>query len=70
MAENFENEENSIFSITTSYTSLPTANALIPINPVKIPFYYMGSVLPSDQRVERNDVMQPWRTIESSFEYL
>lgn len=52
------------------YTSLLTANALVPINPMKIPSYYIGSMLTSDQRLERNDFMQPWENVESSLEYL
>lgn len=70
MSKNIESENDSIFSLIKKYTSLPTASGLVPINPVKIPSYYMGSVLTSDQRFERNNAMQPWQNIESSLEYL
>jgi hypothetical protein len=74
MLENQETENNSVFSyinnFLNSYTSLPTADALVPINPIRMPSYYIGSMLISDQRLERNDFMQPWENIESSLEYL
>lgn len=70
MAENSETENGSIFSWINNYLSLPTANALVPINPSRIPSYWVGSVLTSDQKLERNDAMQPWENLESSLEYL
>ena len=58
-----ETENNSVFSYINNfinrYTSLPTADALVPINPTRMPSYYIGSTLTSDQRLERNDFMQP-----------
>nr|WPV76535.1 hypothetical protein [Naviculales sp.] len=72
--ENQEAEDNSIFSYINKFinlhTSLPTAEKLVPINPTRTPSYYGGSVLTSDQRLERNDFMQPWENLESSMEYL
>ena len=69
-----EIENNSVFSSINNfinrYTTLPTADALVPINPTRIPSYYLGSMLTSDQRLERNDFMQPWENVESSLEYL
>lgn len=62
--QNQETESNSVFSCINNfinrYTSLPTATALIPISPTRMPSYYIGSILTSDQKLERNDFMQPW----------
>lgn len=70
MVNDQETESSSFFSYINDFinrhTSLPTADALVPINPMKIPSYYMGSMLTSDQRLERNDFMQPWENVESS----
>ena len=74
MVKDQETESSSIFSYMDNfinrYTSLPTADALVPINPMRMPSYYIGSMLTSDQRLERNDFMQPWENVESSLEYL
>ena len=70
MTNAFEDETESIILIVNKYTSLPTAEALIPINPARLPAYYMGSVLASDQRIKKNDVLQPLINLESSLEYL
>jgi hypothetical protein len=74
MVKDQETESSSVFSYINNYinryTSLPTADALVPINPMRMPSYYIGSMLTSDQRLERNDFMQPWENVESSLEYL
>jgi hypothetical protein len=67
MEEDFEND--SIFSPIDKYLSVPTTTALVPINPAKIPSYYLGSVFTSDQRFQRNDFMQLFLNVESSLEY-
>ena len=60
MLNDQENESNSILSSINNYidryTSLPTADALVPINPTRLHSYYIGSMLTSDQRLERNDM--------------
>jgi hypothetical protein len=67
MLNDQENENNSVFSyindVFNRYTSLPTTEALIPINPTKLSSYYFGSMLTSDQKFERNDFMQPWENL-------
>lgn len=73
MLNDQETENNSFFSSINNFihdwTSLPTAEALVPINPMRMPSYSIGSMLTSDQRLERNDFMQPWENVESSLEY-
>ena len=75
MLNDQEIENSSIFSQISDYVNrhtslLPTADALVPLNPMRMPSYYVGSMLTSDQRFERNDFMQPWLNVESSLEYL
>ncbi len=52
MLKDQETESNSAFSYINNfinrYTSLPTADALVPINPMKMPSYYIGSRLTSN----------------------
>ena len=62
MPNEHESDENSsVFSYLTNlinqFTLLPTADGLIPLNPVRLPSYYLGSILTSDQRIERNDIL-------------
>ena len=72
--QNPEQENNSVFSSLYDFmnrgTFFPTAEALVPLNPQKIPSYSLGSILTLDQRFKRNDLLQPVRNIEASFEYL
>ena len=53
-----------------NYNLVLPVEALVPINPHKIPSYYVASSLLSDQRIQKNDFNQPLINLESSFEYL
>ena len=59
MVKDQETESSSVLSYINNfinrYTSIPTANALVPLNPTRLPSYYIGSMVTLDQRFERND---------------
>jgi hypothetical protein len=54
--KDYEGYVKSIFQAIDNYVSLPVADSIVLINPMKIPSFYAASVFGFDPRIDKNEI--------------